>query len=147
MAVVAWEHNYHGATAALVEVFSESGRSASLVERRTADGVEMTVGRRTQKTQNWIETRPDDKRHFNIFTSSRSIIMRPTLPNDSSDTVREEYCRSCDRPTLQRVTIELRQECSDDATRSETRKYSRGPYRLTECLCCEELTAERIDNR
>lgn len=42
IAVVAWERNYNGASddhaAALVELFGESDRSASLAERRAADG-------------------------------------------------------------------------------------------------------------
>lgn len=79
--------------------------------------------------------------------------MRSPLHDDSSDdedtpdTVREEHCPSCERRTPQRVTIEIRQEGSDHATRRETMKYARGPYRITECLRCETLTAERIDSR
>lgn len=41
-AVVAWERNYNGASnehaAALVELFGESDRSTSLVDRRGSDG-------------------------------------------------------------------------------------------------------------
>lgn len=65
----------------------------------------------------------------------------------STDTVRDEHCPTCESITPQRVTIEIRTGGSGQAARRGTEKYSRGPYRVTECLRCARSTASRIDNR
>ena len=67
-----------------------------------------------------------------------------TAPND---TIRDEHCSTCNATTPQRVTIEIRTGKSENAVRRGTEKYSRGPYRVTECLHCNQLSAIRIDNR
>jgi len=65
----------------------------------------------------------------------------------SFDTIRDEHCSTCDATTPQRVTIEIRTGESGNAARRGTEKYSRGPYRVTECLHCNRSSATRIDNR
>ncbi|PSQ21989.1 hypothetical protein BRD01_10580 [Halobacteriales archaeon QS_8_65_32] len=65
----------------------------------------------------------------------------------STDTIRNERCPTCDGVTTQRITIEIRTGEAGDAVRRGTEKYSRGPYRVTECLRCERSAATRIDNR
>jgi hypothetical protein len=65
----------------------------------------------------------------------------------STETIREEQGPVCESITSQRVTIEIRAGSSGDAVRRGTEKYSRGPYRVTECLRCEWSTTSRIDNR
>lgn len=77
------------------------------------------------------------------------MLMPPAMAGNatSTDTVRDEHCPTCESTTSQRVTIEIRTGGSGNAARRGTEKYSRGPYRVTECLHCARSTASRIDNR
>ncbi len=79
-------------------------------------------------------------------TASMTSI-EPATDTTSTETIRDEHCETCDSPTPQRVTIEIRTGESGGAARRGTEKYSRGPYRVTECLHCNRSTATRIDNR
>jgi len=65
----------------------------------------------------------------------------------SGGTTREEHCSTCEAIVPHHVTVEIREGTSEDAIRRGTEKYSRGPYRATECCRCERSTATRIDNR
>jgi hypothetical protein len=62
-------------------------------------------------------------------------------------TIREEHCSACEAVVSHRVTVEIREGTSEEATRRGTEKYSRGPYRVTECCRCERSHTARIDNR
>lgn len=77
-------------------------------------------------------------------TTDTARVTDTTAPND---TIRDEHCSTCDASTPQRVTIEIRTGESGNAARRDTEKYSRGPYRVTECLHCNRSSATRIDNR
>ncbi|PSP76021.1 hypothetical protein BRC86_02650 [Halobacteriales archaeon QS_3_64_16] len=80
----------------------------------------------------------------------------PPATADSADTadnatsggaIREEHCSTCEAIVPHRVTVEIREGRSEEVIRRGTGKYSRGPYRATECCRCERSTAARIDNR
>lgn len=80
-------------------------------------------------------------------TTDAASVTDTASATDSKDTIRDEHCPTCDSITPQRVTIEIRTGESGRAARRGTEKYSRGPYRVTECLQCDRSTATRIDNR
>jgi hypothetical protein len=54
-----------------------------------------------------------------------------------------EHCSSCDQLTKHEVSVEIREESSDD---SPTRKFSREPYRVTTCRVCGTETVQRMNN-
>ena len=53
-----------------------------------------------------------------------------------------ERCDSCGRETDHRVSIELKTE----STKRENARYSREPYRMTECLSCGDRSSVRMNN-
>lgn len=64
--------------------------------------------------------------------------------NKPSGTSREEDCPSCERVTAHDVRIEIREGGTSYAEERGTMKYSRGPYRVTECAVCGHVEEERI---
>lgn len=55
-----------------------------------------------------------------------------------------EYCADCDRETAHDVRIELQEESTDAEAKNS--KFSREPYRVTECTGCKATTTQRMNN-
>lgn len=53
-----------------------------------------------------------------------------------------EACEACGRETDHRVAIELKTE----SAKPENARYSREPYRVTECLTCGTRRSVRMNN-
>ncbi|RBI58613.1 hypothetical protein DMJ13_26145 [halophilic archaeon] len=53
-----------------------------------------------------------------------------------------EWCESCAVQTPHDVSIELRTESEKD----NNAKFSREPYRITQCQMCGETTSQRMNN-
>lgn len=53
-----------------------------------------------------------------------------------------ERCERCGRETDHRVAIEIRTE----STKPENARFSREPYRVTECQACGRRRSQRMNN-
>lgn len=53
-----------------------------------------------------------------------------------------EQCENCGRETAHTVSVEIRTESSN----SENAKFSREPYRVTECRACGKQSSQRMNN-
>lgn len=61
-----------------------------------------------------------------------------TTPTDAT----VEECQNCEEQQPHRITVELIEE----STKSENAKFSKEPYRITECLHCGVSTQTRMNN-
>lgn len=67
--------------------------------------------------------------------------MATTHPTDDGSA---EVCPDCEVRTPHEVTIEIVTESGDDA--EDAAKFSREPYRVTECLRCGNEQYQRMNN-
>jgi hypothetical protein len=61
---------------------------------------------------------------------------------DTSVNGLREHCDSCDNETLHEVSVQMRTESGE----TENARFSREPYRVTECQHCGERTSQRMNN-
>lgn len=53
-----------------------------------------------------------------------------------------EFCENCERETPHQVSVQIRTE----SKKKQNAEFSREPYRVTECLVCDEVTSQRMNN-
>jgi formate dehydrogenase assembly factor FdhD len=53
-----------------------------------------------------------------------------------------EFCGNCGRETSHQVSVQIRTE----SKKKQNAEFSREPYRVTECLVCNETSSQRMNN-
>ena len=53
-----------------------------------------------------------------------------------------EFCENCERDTSHQVSVQIRTE----SKKKQNAEFSREPYRVTECLVCDEVSSQRMNN-
>lgn len=53
-----------------------------------------------------------------------------------------EFCGNCERETSHQVSVQIRTE----SKKQQNAEFSREPYRVTECLVCNEVSSQRMNN-